>query len=159
MFNRETKFSKEMQYHKNFSSLYPSREVSFSQNIDRLFVEMEEKSSWAGRLLYSADKISAIIITLQLDEIGSPPLMEKNAEEASRRDKAEMEICENPISRTNRHGHKTTYYRASEMWTMDWLKIRNLVQYDDSLFFTALVVMRTLQVNRKWYKWREKDYW
>lgn len=49
-------------------------------------------------------------------------------------------------------------YKASEMWTIDYLKIRKIVDLDTSFFFTAIVVMATLLVNKKWYDWREKDY-
>ena len=60
-----------------------------------------------------------------------------------------MEIC---------GPHKSGFYKASEMWTIDHLKIRELIRLDDDGFFTALIVMYTLMVNGKWYSWREKDY-
>ena len=39
-----------------------------------------------------------------------------------------------------------------------YLQMRKLVQYDDTGFFTALIVMYTLQIHNYWYSWREADY-
>ena len=50
------------------------------------------------------------------------------------------------------------YRRASEMWTIDYLKLRRRIQFDDSGFFTSILVMYTLMVNKTWYNWRERDY-
>lgn len=48
---------------------------------------------------------------------------------------------------------------ASEMWAIDYFKERGIINYDETGYFTSLVVMVTLMMNNgKWYQWREQDY-
>jgi hypothetical protein len=44
------------------------------------------------------------------------------------------------------------------MWAIDYFKMRELEQYDDTGYFTALIVAYTLAVNGHWYIWRDHDY-
>ncbi len=139
----------ERYYYNAFFRTYSHENPEFLSRIRRLLEEMEEKTSRIGKLLYCADKVAAIIIVLQYDRNGNPPLLGPKSKGASKRDLKEMSICDGQIR---------GLYRASEMWTIDWLKARKLIDYDETGFFTSLIVMRTLQVHRKWYQWREKDY-
>lgn len=147
--NVAEKRSSEKRYFDAFSSYSPFREDNFERNVNRLLREMDFQSSLMGRVLYMADKTSAIIITLWHDSQNRHPLMMPNSDNISERDATEMRLCDKKINGG---------YRASEMWTIDFLKVRNLVQYDDTGYFTALIVAYTLQVNGRWYKWRERDY-
>ncbi len=147
--DRSNKQENEKQYLKAFSTGYMPHEKQFKDNVTQLLQEMEEKSSPIGKLLYCADKAAAIIITLQYDENGTPPIIKKNKRTCSKRDLIEMSLCDEKAN--NR-------YYASEMWTIDWLKARKLIDYDTKGFFTGIIIMRTLQVKKRWYSWREKDY-
>ncbi len=136
-------------YYNIFFRKYHWQDPESLNRIRRLLEEMDEKSSRIGKLLYCADKVSAIIITLQCDRYNNPPLLGPKNKIASKRDLEEMSICD---------GKVRGLYRASEMWTIDWFKARKLIDYDETGFFTSLIIMRTLQVRGKWYNWREKDY-
>lgn len=46
---------------------------------------------------------------------------------------------------------------VSEMWTIDFFE-KQLPRFDNTGFFTQLVIMATLQARGVWYKWREKKY-
>ena len=108
----------------------------------------------AGRLLYAADKFSAALIVLSCDykakelKNTQPPMLSRNYPFASARDKEEMSIAD----------EKGPFVKASEMWTIDIMKLREINQYDDTGFFTGLLVMYTLMVNGHWYSWREENY-
>ena len=77
------------------------------------------------------------------------PLMHPKSRKISGRDFAEMQICDDKVNGC---------YRASEMWAIDYFKMRELEQYDDTGYFTALIVAYTLAVNGRWYIWRDHDY-
>ena len=143
------KRSTEIAYFDAFSSYSPMREHFCEENINQLLNEMEDKSSFFGKLLYLTDKTSAIFITLWHDKVGRHPLMHPRSRKISGRDFAEMQLCDDKINGC---------YRASEMWTIDYFKMRELEQYDDTGYFTALIVAYTLEVNGRWYIWREQDY-
>lgn len=145
----DTKRKAEMIYFQHFKSLSPFREYEFEDNVNRLLIEMDNQTSFIGKLLYLADKTSALIITLWHDQKGRYPLMSPDSPAVSGRDRAEMKLCDYDFN-----GH----YRASEMWAIDFFKMRNLTEYDDTGYYTALIVAYTLEVNGCWYKWREKDY-
>ena len=51
------------------------------------------------------------------------------------------------------------YYKASEMWANDYFMTRKIWQHDIFGFATALLIMITLIINGKWYKWREQEYY
>lgn len=145
----QKKKSDEKLYFDVFFSTYSPKEEQFMQNVHRLLNEMEQKSSEMGKLLYCADKAAAVLITLEYDENGTPPLLKISRKANSERDLEEMSLCDNKE-------HNRCH--ASEMWTVDWFKARNLIDFDTTGFFTSLIIMRTLQVNGHWYKWRENDY-
>ena len=136
-----------------YSGLAPSRDEDYEKGIFNLLNEMEEKCSVTGRALYMADKISALIVTLYLSfsrEHETPYIM-MNDPSASARDLEEIQIIRESDGDMNSRRH----FKASEMWAVDYFISREIVQYDDDGFFTALVVMMTLLLNDgKWYRWR-----
>ena len=137
-------------YQRDFSRFSPNRNTESEKRILRLLEEMEGKTSPTGKLIYLADKISAIIMVLYYDSQYQPPHRSVNSEYNTLRDVKEMRLCDKVYS-------KDTYY-VSEMWTIDYFMFRRLVKYDDTGFFTALLVMYTLQVHHDWYAWREENY-
>lgn len=139
----------ELQYLKGYLNLYSPYEADLKAKILRLFKEMQGRSSDTGRLMYLADKISALIITICLDDLGHPPLILEASSYASERDREEMKMCDEPYEHA---------YKASEMWAIDFFQLRDIVDDDIYFFFTALIVMFTLAINGKWYTWREKLY-
>ena len=145
----EAKRHKEKFYYEAISITYMPRDYDFRKKVWCLLDEMEEKSSNIGKLLYCADKAAAVLITLQYDDNGTPPLLKANRKTNTKRDLEEMLICD-------KKEHNRCY--ASEMWTIDWFKARKLIDFDIYGFFTSIIIMRTLQVNGRWYDWREKDY-
>ena len=148
--DEDAKGRHERAYHGYYRNLSPERDQDFEARVLGLLLEMNEQSSNTGRLLYVADKISANIITLYYDYVGIQLLMSPYNMTASKRDKIEMKLCDYA---------KGQMYYASEMWAIDYFKARRLVQYDETGYFTALMVMCTLLINDgKWYSWRECDY-
>lgn len=153
--DEEKKFSREYEYHERLSSFTtPANSVTFDKNVRRLLEEMAKQSSEAGRILYVADKVSAILTCLCLDKFApaigiNPPRMSIYSHHSSVNDRKAMRICERLDG---------NYRRASEMWTIDYLKLRRRVRFDDSGFFTSILVMYTLMVNKTWYNWRKRDY-
>ena len=143
------KMQAEYKYQNNYSNLSPTYEAIFEKNVKKLLTEMETKSTEMGKLLYLADKVSAIFITLAYDGIGKPPKMSSKSNTISERDLEEMHLCDN--------NDKNLYF-ASEMWTVDYLSVRKIVYLDDEGFFTALIVMYTLILKSHWYAWREREY-
>lgn len=128
---------------------YPLFQNRFRRAVLGLFKEMQEKSSPTGTLIYLADKVAALVITLALDREGRSPLISPDSPDLSERDRQEIEICDCSYDGK---------YRASEMWATDFFMVRKLAELDTDLFFTALVVMMTLDVHDRWYSWREKEY-
>lgn len=147
--NEEKKRRCESLFFKKFSHLSPSREGHFEKSVNSLLSAMEKKDSETGRLLYIADKTAALFMTICYDEVGRSPGMKIRSRRASERDRKEMEMCDN---------RKNGVCRASEMWAIDYFKMRSLVDYDDTGFFTAVIVMYTLMIHKDWYKWRTEDY-
>ena len=148
-YDQDDKSALEDEYMHNFYQTYSHQEPKLGNSAIRLFKEMDDPHSITGRLLHLADKTAAIIITLCYDNANTSPLISIRDPELSERDLKEMEIC---------GPHESGLYNASEMWTIDHLKIRKHIKLDDDGFFTAIIVMYTLMVNGKWYSWREKDY-
>lgn len=140
----------EDEYLKEYMLYYPADDPEFKKKVFKLFGEMNKQSSIAGRLIYTADKTAAIIATLTLDQLQMSPMMHINNKDASDRDKTEMSICD--------YCSTKGYRKASEMWTIDHFHIRGLNRFDDTGFFTAIIVMYTLLINGHWYQWREDDY-
>ena len=147
----------ENEYLHAFSQESPSREIIFEDRVRQLQCNMDKKLTFSGRLLYVADKVSALLTTLSYDAENASPTMPTNFEGASPKEIRTMDLCE---FRTECTGKNGKYYRcrASEMWTIDYFKIRKLYQYDDTGLITAILIMYSLIVNGKWYAWREADY-
>lgn len=148
--NEEEKNRIEMEYFKIFTNRYPSTDPNLKNKVLDLLKEMQDKSSPTGKLIYLSDKVSADIITLCLDRENHPPMIRKDSPFVSKRDLEEIALCDFVTD--------LGYYRASEMWATDFFEVRKLNQYDETFFFTALIVMATLMVHGKWYEWREKSY-
>ena len=156
--DEDAKIQAEQKFQREFSSLSPNREMDSEPKVLRLLIEMEEKSSPTGKLLYTADKAAAPIMALCYDDLKLPPLRYERDEFMTQRDRKEVKLCDREKVLSGNHRSVKKAYYASEMWTMDFLKMRELVQYDETGFFTALIVMYTLQVHDHWYSWRETDY-
>lgn len=139
----------EHDYWQSFSDCSPGRDSDSERKIAELLEKMEKRKPPTGNMLYAADKVSAIIITLCYDRQGLFPKKSRHSPTASSKELRAMSFCD-----FCDHG----MYRASEMWTIDYLKLRNIAKYDQYGYFTSLMVMLTLIVNQKWYDWREKDY-
>lgn len=153
--DESAKTTDDFAYWCDYGWLSPSREVESELKIGCLLSEMEGKTSPTGKLIYVADKAAAIFITLYYDSIGLTPHKLINASDLTERDIAEMALCEMVI--IGKEGIESCL--ASEMWTLDFFKMRSIADYDDTGFFTALVVMYTLQAHHdKWYYWREQEY-
>ena len=141
----------EHRYWRFFSKLSPKREMDFEKKVNSLLLNMQNRHSITGRMLYVADKASLIIMALCCDHKKVAPVMHLNDPTASTNKITDMHTCD--------HCNKNGYFNGSEMWTVNFLKTRKLYQYDDSGFFTALIVMATLATHdNKWYRWRERDY-
>ena len=147
--DEKEKNQKELAYLEEYLETFSRKEKDLKMRILGLFLEMQNQTSPTGKLIYLADKVAALLITLCLDSLGRSPMMLENSIYVSKRDWAEMEKCEFSVE----HAHK-----ASEMWAIDFFQMREIVKYDENFFFTALIVMATLMVNDKWYGWREADY-
>ncbi len=145
----DAKIAKERAYRQEFGEFTPPRSIPTEKRVRRLLYEMEEKSSPAGRLIYTVDKASAVIMALTLDLLKHPPIRYRKDANLSPRDLREMDTCDYAI---------LGGYLASEMWTVDYLRERRLVAYDQTGYITALIVMTTLIVRGHWYNWRDRDY-
>lgn len=128
----------------------PSYDAGANSRVLKLLQSMVKKDTPTGRLLYICDKLAATFMTLTYDSLGYPPRLSPTDSCVSARDFDEMMMCDTVDDDGFRH--------ASEMWTVDMLHIRNLIEYDDTGFITACLVMYTLMVRGKWYDWRERDY-
>lgn len=140
----------ETQYYTDFSDNYGDTEKAFYQSVMYLLDEMSKKSSREGCLLYTADKVSAIIMMLAYDQLKLFPHAFANDDSLSNITLRELNLCE---MRSPEGG-----LLLSELWTIDYLCGRNLIQYDKLGFFTALLIMITLIVHGNWYHWRESMY-
>jgi hypothetical protein len=146
----------EKEYQEMYSDLSPDYAKESEKRILRLVLEEFPKgSSPIGRVVLMSDKIAAIISTLIQEFLSEEPKITIKAPKmaidypgATKQDKNNMEECERVVD---------DYCSASEMWTVDFFK-RDLDKYDDTGFFTAIVVFATLLVNYKWYNWRDKHY-
>ena len=146
----------ETNFFDSFERTYPDGEAELAARARKLFREVSKKSSPTGRLVYSADKASAVFNNLVLDLMellmgGGTLYPRKSIDDPTNtnRDRLEIAACE------DREGE---WVRGSEMWTVDYFLGRKLVQYDDTGFFTALIVAATLMIHGKWWQWRVEDY-
>lgn len=146
----EKKVEYELAHIRSITESAPSYDVEANSRVQKLLLSMTRKDTPTGRLLYACDKLAATFITLTYDSLGYPPRLHPSDPCASARDIDEMLLCDYVDDDGCRH--------ASEMWTVDMLHIRNLIEYDDTGFITACLVMYTLMVRGKWYDWRERDY-
>ena len=143
----------EQSYLYNFAKASPKRDVNSEEKIRLLQYNMDNQLGFTGQLLYAADKMSAIFATLEYDCNGASPTMSTAFKGASRKEAKAMELC----------GFYSTsgqdkICRASEMWTINYFKFRKLYQYDSTGLITAILIMKSIITNGKWYSWRKADY-
>ena len=116
----------------------------------RDFSEAELLSFSTGRLIYLSERAAEIILALTMDMITSEPLMvAEDNPEISELERRGMRLCD--FSYEGK-------CKISEMMSIDFFALRKFVDYDENLFFTALILMCTLIVNNCWYSWRELQY-
>lgn len=154
--DEDEKIRVEQAYQCEYSKMAPYRDAKFEIEVLRLLKIMEQHGRpGTGRALYLSDKVSALLITLYLNEIGRPPYATVNTKGITRRDIDEMKI----ICRNNPSAKTKTRFLVSEMWAVDYFKSRKIINYDETGYFTSLIVMATLMMNGgKWYLWREQWY-
>ena len=155
----------ELLYWSDLLELLPKDRQNLAPYILSVLTGMSSANTVEREFCYLADKVSAPIATLTLDCLAKfahdhPDTVNQNYLDisprkhftdpnVSERDFSEMAICDYDAG---------GYYKASEMWTIDFLHARKIADHDHSGFFTALLVMYTLMINGGWYNWRQKDY-
>ena len=139
----------EKAYIDRFLAKYSLAHHTHCWNIKKLLREMQDKSSIEGRTLYVADKVAAIIMMLYYDKMGLNPRVSPTDETLAKVSQIEIDLC---------HREPGGKILLSELWTVDFLYGREIVNYDDTGFFLAILVMMTLLVHGKWYDWREAQY-
>ncbi len=171
--DEDLKMAMEFDYVERHLGTYPDSQRGFTERVLRLFSEMQMLTSPTGILLYLADKVAALIVTLALDlaerervreverilaeekevppELLKPrsPMISGDDPYLTEQDIREIRTCDKSFNGK---------YRASEMWTIDYFVTREISKLDKDMFFTALIVATTLVVNDVWYGWREMDY-
>ena len=159
--NEAAKAKFERKYFKNLSQYASPHNIIEVLKIQELLSEMANHSSdipehllservKTGRFLYLADKVSFIVSTLCYRYYNKPLLAEKKNPMFSDRDRREMAICDY---------QEGGFCRYSEMVTIDYFKERKHIEKDYTGYFTALIVMLTLFINKRWYRWRIADYY
>lgn len=139
----------ENEYFDKIFNTYPPSQYPHCWNIKNLLQEMQEKTSPEGRIIYVADKVSAVLMMLHYDWLKLYPSIAPNDPKISKVNLGERVLCEVQSDGT---------ILLSELWTVDFLFGRNMIQYDDTGFFLAILVMATLCTRGKWYLWREAQY-
>ena len=147
--DEKEKSRKEHQFWEDFRKYSSYDESHHEDRVQTLLDEMEQKSTIIGRMLYLADKTAANIITLCYDSIDRSPMLSIDSDKASVFDLDAMMHCD------YRDG---SYRNASEMWAYGYFENRGTIKYDDTGFFTAIIIIATLITNGEWYKWREAKY-
>lgn len=143
----------EQSYLYDFAKASPRSNVNSEEKISLLQYNMDTQLGFTGQLLYAADKMSAIFATLEYDCNGASPTMSTAFKGASRKEAKAMELCEFYST-----SGQNKICRASEMWTIDYFKFRKLYQYDSTGLITAILIMKSIITNGKWYSWRKADY-
>lgn len=141
----------EEEYLKECLNRLPNRDRHHGLIVNRLLSDMRcHGTSIIGDIKYATDKAVAPINMLVCDRLYFPYLIKPDNPRLTPQDLEEIKYCE--------YCHEGSYY-ASEMWTVDYLKLRQHAKYDYYGYCTALLVMCTLLVNdNHWYSWREADY-
>lgn len=151
--DEKEKLLAEHSFLRTFARQSPTREKEFEEKIKQLQDNMENKVGFSGKLLYVADKASAILAVLCYDSKGIPPVLSVRRFRMPEREFQEVMLCTDKI-----YDKGNIFCKASEMWTIDYFKIRKLYQYDITGLVTEIIIMSTLLTNGRWYRWREEDY-
>lgn len=145
----ETEFGNEMLFFTRTDDGYSYRDI-MGHIRSRDFSETELLSFSTGRLIYLSERTAEIILALTMDMLTpEPPMVAENSTRASELERREMRLCD--------FSYKGKC-KISEMMSIDFFALRKFVDYDENLFFTALILMCTLIVNNCWYSWRELQY-
>ncbi|MBR3052417.1 HD domain-containing protein [Candidatus Saccharibacteria bacterium] len=147
--DEEEKDRIENSYFETFLHRYNQADRVHCRRVEFLLHEMRAKSSEEGRLLYSADKISAIIERLSANRLGKFPRIHPDSPAIAKYSQTERDFCTK---------YSDGKLLQSELWTIDYLYGRRQNAHDDTGFFTAALVMTTLLVRSEWYTWREMQY-
>ena len=143
------KVQTESAYIEEFMKKAKPRKPMHAHQVKKLLRQMEDKSTTEGRILYCADKLSAIIMMLVLDHLELFPYAFPGEKSISKISDEELSFCTKRLDGS---------VLLSDAWTIDFLHGRKLNQYDDYSFFTAILIMTTLLVKGEWYDWRYKQY-
>lgn len=147
--NEANKVKAENTFIEEFMKKAKPRKPIHAHKVRKLLQQMQDKSTTEGRILYTADKLSAIIMMLVLDHLELFPYSFPGEPAIARRSDEELNLC------TKRADGSIL---LSDAWTVDFLHGRRINQYDDHSFFTAILIMTTLLVKGEWYDWRYKQY-
>ena len=149
--NRDEKKKQQVEnaYIEEFMAKHRPRKAIHAHKVKKLLQEMERKSTPEGRLLYAADKLSAILMMLILDHLELYPHAFPGEAAICKMTDEELNFC------TKRPDGSIL---LSDAWTIDFLHGRTLNRFDDYSFFTAILVMSTLLVKGEWYQWRYNQY-
>lgn len=144
-----SKFKEDFEFFREYSKYYEHGGSLIYDYAVELLDEMYEQRTVEGRICYLADKTSAIINNLTYDSLRMPPHAKPNDIGISDLNRKEMKLCDIRYKGG---------YLLSEVWTINYFVSRRLQKFDDTGFFTALLVMVTLLTRGKWYKWRNAAY-
>ena len=144
--DESAKAQQEKDYFDTFTHYYSSKYDLGFFHVKELLLEMQELNTEDGRIAYLADKLAAIVMVLCYQRLKVYMYAYKTDPCISPVNLEEIKMCEN----TYEGG-----YLFSEMWTNDFVYARELTRYDDSGYFTALLIMITLICrDNHWYNWR-----
>ena len=123
---------------KYYKKIYGKRKAGA---IFQLYYEFERHSTPLGRVIYCADKIAAPLYFINSDRSGERSYVSREEVE-----KSETNIRSAKLCRKTKRG-----FLIGQLWTADYVYTRELVKYDEDMFFTAIAVMMTLIVYGEWF--------
>ena len=123
---------------KYYIKIYGERKA---RKIRQLYYEFEGRSTPLGRVIYCADKIAAPLYFINSDRRGKRSYVSRKEVE-----KSETNIRSAKLCRKTKRG-----FLIGQLWTVDYVYTRELIKYDEDMFFTAIAVMMTLIVYGEWF--------
>lgn len=143
------KLQNEALFHQDFNQFSLPQHKRWEQKVSNLLLEFNYRSSATGRLIYAADKVSAILMLLCLKQRGTTLYLKPHDRETAPLDIRATEIID---------GGRSKRYFVGEAWTVSHFITRRFIDFDDTGFMTCLLIMYTLKTNGFWYPWREACY-